>query len=62
MYLVTGGVVDVYNEMTSTTEVMAAEGATWSYAGNLPRPTHLMAGITLNNQMFLTGVLYQEPQ
>ena len=52
MYLVTGG----YNggDIIST-EVMSASGSTWSYVGNLPRAAYGMRGISVNNQIFVTG-------
>ena len=60
MYLVTGG-LGVDAKSILTTEVMSAAGSTWSNVGNLPRATSYIKGITLNNQLFLTGIQY-EPQ
>merc|ERR1712098_303072 len=54
MYLVTDGEGDD-NILHSTTEVMSATGSSWSYVGSLPRATRYLKGITLNNQMFITG-------
>ena len=52
MYLVTGG----YNgDSIISTEVMSASGSSWSYVGNLPKAAHGMSGISVNNQIFVTG-------
>jgi len=58
VYLVTGGVIyNGTNEVdTVTTELSINEGA-WSIApfGNLPTPRHGLRGISLNNNVFMTG-------
>ena len=54
MYLVAGG-VGVDGKKVFTTEVMTAAGSSWSYVGNLPRAIRVIRGITLNNQIFVTG-------
>ena len=52
MYLVTGG----YNgKNIISTEIMSASGTNWSYVGNLPRPSNGLSGISVNNQIFVTG-------
>ena len=52
MYLVTGG----FNSGTIiSTEVMSATGSNWSFVGNLPRATFGLRGISVNNQIFVTG-------
>ena len=52
IYLVTGG----YNvNRIISTEVMSASGSSWSYVGNLPRAASGMVGISVNNQIFVTG-------
>ena len=56
--MVTGGVI--YNGTdpvdTVTTELSINDGA-WSIApfGNLPTPRHGLRGISLNNNVFMTG-------
>jgi len=34
---------------------MSASGSNWLHVGNLPRPTHALKGISVNNQIFVTG-------
>ena len=52
MYLVTGG----YTPQTIiSTEVMSASGSSWSFVGNLPKAVHSLSGISVNNQIFVTG-------
>ena len=53
MYLVTGG----YNGNGNiiSTEIMSDSGLNWYYVGNLPRPTHALRGISVNNKIFVTG-------
>jgi len=55
VYLVTGGVVSASNN-TVTTELSINEGP-WSTvsSGDLPTPRHALKGISLNNQVFMTG-------
>ena len=56
MLLVTGG-INVKNKRTVSTEVMSASvpGSSWTYVGNLPRASHAMRGISVDNQIFVTG-------
>jgi len=54
IYLVTGG-LDVSSRVTDSTEVMAASGSYWTNVGNLPRAAYAMSGISVNNQIFVTG-------
>ena len=56
MYLVTGGfnVRDIIS-----TEVMSASGSRWSYVGNLPTAANGLRGISVNNQIFVTGALFK---
>ena len=52
MYLVTGG----YNSGDIiSTEVMSAMGSRWTYVGNLPTAADGLRGISVNNQIFVTG-------
>merc|ERR1719378_1043471 len=52
IYLVSGG----YNvKNLISTEVMPASGPSWRYVGNLPRAACCMIGISVNNQIFVTG-------
>merc|ERR1712098_51488 len=39
----------------SSTEVMEATATSWSFAGDLPSARRDLAGISLSNQIFLTG-------
>jgi len=57
MYLVTGGYNGNCNNNCNTisTEVMSASGTNWYYVGNLPRPTRGLKGMSINNQIFVTG-------
>ena len=56
MYLVTGG----YNGRDIiSTEVMSASGSRWTYVGNLPTAADYLRGISVNNQIFVTGQLYE---
>ena len=52
MYLVTGG---SNNKGIISTEVMSASGSSWTFVGNLPKATHGLSGISVNNQIFVTG-------
>ena len=54
IYLVTGG----YNgKRIISTEVMSATGSSWSYVGNLPLAVRAPSGISVNNQIFVTGTM-----
>ena len=55
MYIVTGG-INGNNKRTESTEVMSSSGSSWAYVGNLPRASDGMIGISVNNQMFVTGM------
>ena len=59
MYLVTGGLDRNY---IISTEVMSATGSSWSYVGNLPRAACGMVGISVNNEIFVTGKKQYEMQ
>ena len=59
MYLVTGGFDRNY---IITTEVMSATGSSWSYVGNLPTAACGMVGISVNNEIFVTGKKQYEMQ
>ena len=52
MYLVTGGYAQ---QDIISTEVMSASGSSWAYVGNLPKAVHSLSGISVNNQIFVTG-------
>jgi len=39
----------------SSTEVMEATATSWSFAGDLPTARRDLVGISLNNQIFMTG-------
>ena len=54
MYLVTGG---FNGKSIISTEVMSSSGSSWSYAGNLPLAVHAPSGISVNNQIFVTGII-----
>ena len=54
MYLVTGGLHGDSERLVST-EVMATSGSSWAYVGNLPKAANVMSGISVNNQIFITG-------
>ena len=49
MYLVTGGL------SVTSTEVMSASGSSWTFVGNLPKAAFGMSGVSVNNQIFVTG-------
>ena len=36
---------------------MSATGFSWFYVGNLPKAAHAMKGISVNNQIFVTGTI-----
>ena len=58
MFLVTGGhgmVGSTWLGSTVSTEVMSASESTWSYVGNLPKAAYGMSGISVDNQVFVTG-------
>ena len=55
MYKVTGG-INGNSKRTVSTEVMSSLGSTWTFVGNLPRASDSMIGISVNNQMFVTGM------
>ena len=55
MYLVTGG-INGNSKRTVSTEVMSSSGSTWTFVGNFPRASDSMIGISVNNQMFVTGM------
>ena len=61
MYLVTGGLHGDSERLVST-EVMAASGSSWAYVGNLPKAANVMSGISVNNQIFITGEWWYEKQ
>ena len=54
MYLVTGG---INGHDIISTEVMSASGSRWSYVGNLPTAADGLRGISVNNQIFVTGAI-----
>merc|ERR1719342_1587185 len=54
MYLVTGGVSSTGHNIIST-EVMSSLGSSWTYVGNLPNAAYGLSGISVNNQIFITG-------
>ena len=60
MYLVTGG-RDGNHKSIISTEVMSATGSTWSFVGHLPKAAFGMSGVSVNNQIFVTGA-YQVSQ
>merc|ERR1712098_166246 len=62
-FLVAGG-GGYYNnddfEPLTSTEIISAESAwisgfSWSFVGPLPKETAMLAGVSLNNQVFVTG-------
>ena len=59
IYLVTGGLHGDRERLVST-EVMAASGSSWAYVGNLPKAANVMSGISVNNQIFITGEWYEK--
>jgi len=54
IYLVTGG-RNSAGERILSTEIMSSSLARWSYVGNLPKATNGLAGISINNKIFITG-------
>ena len=40
----------------ASTEVMEATATSWSFAGDLPTARRDLVGISLNNQIFMTGI------
>ena len=54
MYIITGG-INGNSKRTVSTEVMSSLGSTWTFVGNLPRATFGLRGISVNNQIFVTG-------
>ena len=54
MYMVTGGYNKKFSYVAST-EIMPASGSRWSFAGSLPSARYGLRGISLNNQIFMTG-------
>merc|ERR1719347_1362244 len=59
VYLVTGGWNWNSNDRTggrvSSTELLEATATSWTFAGNLPTARRDLVGISLNNQIFMTG-------
>ena len=54
IYLVAGG----YNgQNIISTEVMSSSGSSWSYVGNLPLAVRAPSGISIKNQIFVTGTM-----
>jgi len=51
--LVTGGVI-MANTLTASTE-LSINGLAWSKHGDLPTPRHGLRGVSLNNNVFMTG-------
>jgi len=58
IFLVTGGGgtnhPDDFHLLTST-EIISQYGSSWEFVGNLPKETYIMAGISLNNRVFVSG-------
>ena len=52
VYLVTGG---WDNSGLSSTETLAEEGGAWTTAGELPVAMDGLKGVSLNNNIFMTG-------
>jgi len=50
---VTGGYDDTYNNL-KTTEIMSP-GGDWKYVGELSSPRRGLQGITVDNNLFMTG-------
>ena len=38
-----------------STEIMSSTGTSWLYVGKLPSARESLIGISINNQMFMTG-------
>jgi len=59
VYLVTGGWNWNSNDRTGgrvdSTELLEATATSWTFAGNLPTARRDLVGISLNNQIFMTG-------
>jgi len=66
-YLVTGGAVDFQaKESISSTEIISESEASkgskgqWSFVGNLPGGRTYMRGITINNDVFMSGGIVED--
>ena len=53
VYLVTGG--EEGSIPLSSTEVLVDGAANWQYAGELPLAMFALKGVSLNNDIFMTG-------
>ena len=54
MYLVTGGQKDGFDRLSST-EVLVDGTTAWMSAGELPVAMYSLRGVSLNNDVFVTG-------
>ena len=54
MYLVTGGSGD--DDYLSSTEVLVDGTTSWMSAGELPVAMESLRGVSLNNNIFVTGI------
>jgi len=54
VYLVAGGIASDDSHLSST-EIFSDGSLNWSYAEDLPSQRHGLAGITLNNNIFMIG-------
>ena len=58
--MVTGGwnwnTYDMTGGLVSSTELLEATATSWTFAGNLPTARRDLVGISLNNQIFMTGI------
>ena len=53
--LVAGGNNDAY---LSSTEVLTVDSPAWTMATPLPRAVYGVRGVTLDNTVFMTGIVY----
>ena len=49
------GGVDTGGKLILSTEIMSSSLAKWSYVGNLPIAIQGLKGISISNQIFITG-------
>jgi len=54
VYMVAGG-VDVMMDSMDSVEILPASGDSWRYVTALPSPRSCMRGVTIDNQLFMTG-------
>jgi len=61
-FLVTGGfdntITDRWGAFASTETLNVDAGGSWKYVGPLPTARHSLKGITINNQLYMTGGFY----